>query len=283
MPPRSNPTARQERLGAELRKLREGAGITARSAARAIGMDQAKMSHLEAGRVAVGGERVRTLSAHYGVTDGVLVEALATMADERVRGWWNAYRDVLPQSFLDLAELEHHATYVNSIEITQAPGLLQTEEYARALFTYMDPGRSQADLSARVEHRLRRQDVLDRTPRLAVEMVIHEAALRICVADRAVARAQLERFLEESERDNVAIRVIPFRAEGFGSPGYSMTYVGGSVPRLDTVQVDAVHAGVLLDDAAQLRTHRDLYAKVRDLALAPAESRDLISEVRQQM
>src|SRR5689334_3086007 len=108
MPARSVITARQERLGAELRKLRERAGLSGRDAARVLGIAETKLSSTEVGRVGVSAERVRHLASEYACDDAALIEALAAMATERVRGWWTEYRELVPIGYLDLAELEYH-------------------------------------------------------------------------------------------------------------------------------------------------------------------------------
>lgn len=271
---RSQPTARQIRLGSELKKLRERAEITAREAARLTGTDHTRLSHIEAGRVAVSPDSVRGLAAEYGVAGETLSDALADMAGERFRGWWEQYRGLIPEGFLDLAELEQHATFMRAVEITQIPGILQTEEHARAVFEQgMPPGHGPSDLAARVGHRMARRSRLEEDSATPYEAVIHEAALRIRAADRKLASRQLAALVEASERENITLRVIPFDTDGFATAGYSMLYVGGPVPQLDTVQLDAVHSGVLIDDEAQLKRHRDLYDRVCSHSLEPDESR----------
>src|ERR1044072_4612706 len=106
---RREPTARQVRLGTELRRLREAAGLTAIEAAALLGANRAQMSHIESGLAGVSEERLRRLASHYACTDKEFIEALAAMATDRTRGWWEEYRGLLPTSFLDLSELEHHA------------------------------------------------------------------------------------------------------------------------------------------------------------------------------
>ncbi|MCT2590210.1 helix-turn-helix domain-containing protein [Streptomyces sp. N2-109] len=141
-----------------MKRLREHAGLTARDAARLIAVDQAKMTHIEAGRISVGDATVRSLATGYGVTDHGLVDALAVMALERTVGWWRAYSDLLPRGFLDLAELEHHASYVRTVEVTQIPGLLQTEAHARSVFENgLTAELPQRELDARVAHRMERR------------------------------------------------------------------------------------------------------------------------------
>lgn len=176
---RTQVTARQERLGAELRKLREAAGLKGREAASLLGTDAGRLSQIESGVAGVSEETVRRLVAHYACTDAALIEALVAMATERVRGWWEEYRGLLPSAFLDLAELEHHATYRADVECLHIPGLLQTEEYARAVFAYRIPELPSEELELRVRHRMGRKAIIERPEPVPYEAVIHEAALRI--------------------------------------------------------------------------------------------------------
>ncbi|MFF4490980.1 helix-turn-helix domain-containing protein [Streptomyces sp. NPDC001544] len=283
MPPRLQPTAHQIRLGAELRKLREAAGLKAREAAALLGSNSVQMSHIEAGIGGVSEERVRRLAAHYGCTDAGLVSALVSMATERTRGWWEEYRDLLPQPFLDLAELEHHASYRRDVDFLHVPGLLQTEDYALALFSYVNPEFPKSDLERWVEHRMKRRVIIERPDPIPYETVIHEAALRIRVGDRSAARAQLARILELSEADHVTVRVIPFDLDGFAGAGSAMVYAGGPVPKLDTVVRDGPHGPVFIDAEAQLVRYRTLFRRVEAASFEPERSRDLIFRMMKEL
>lgn len=283
MPRRRQPTARQERLGIELRKLREAAGLKAREAAALIGSDSAQMSQMESGSAGVSEQRIRSLAAHYACTDEELIEALVAMASDQTRGWWEDYRGKLPTPFLDIAELEHHATYRRDVESLNIPGLLQTEAYAHAVFSYRVPELPRADTEMRVEHRMRRRTVIEGPTPIPYEAVIHEAALRIRVGDRAAAQAQLIRVLELSEADHVTVRVIPFDLDGFAGAWSTMMYVGGSVPKLDTVVRDAPHGTALVESEAQLGAFRTLFRKVEAVSLEPERSRDFILRLAKEL
>jgi len=283
MPARIQPTSRQVRLGVELRKLREAAGMTSREAARLLGTNPAQMSQIEAGNAGVSAERVRRLGVQYACADQELIDALAEMATDRTRGWWEEYRDALPPGFLDLAELEHHARYLRVISTAHVPGLLQTEEYARAVFAYMVPELPTSELDPRVAHRMRRRVVLEREGAVAYEAVVHEGVLRTRVADRPAARAQLEEILRQSERPNVTVRVIPFDADGFAGANTSMLYAGGPVPQLDTAKRDAPHGGPFLDAESQLARFRTLFRKVESASLDPVRSRDFIHRLAKEL
>lgn len=186
MPPRDNPTARQARLGSELRKLRERAGRTAREAAGLISTDQARISHVEAGRSGIGEERIRRLASFYACDDEELVEALCVISREhRGQFWWDEYRGTLAPGFLNIAELEHHASHMRCLQSMTLPGLLQTPEYARALFEGVLPKLPEDEVEARVEHRMRRQSVLDsdKPPRSR-----RSCTRRACACGSAAAR-----------------------------------------------------------------------------------------------
>jgi transcriptional regulator with XRE-family HTH domain len=283
MPRRQQPTARQERLGAELRKLREAAGLKGREAAALLGTDSAQVSQIEAGTAGVSEARVRQLAAHYSCTDSTLTEALAAMATDRVRGWWEEYRGLLPDPFLDVAELEYHATYRHDIEFLYVPGLLQTEAYARAVFSYRVPELPREETELRVRHRMRRKYIFEGADPTPYEAVIHEAALRIRVEDRATARTQLAQALDMSDADHITLRVIPFDLDGVAGAWSTMMYAGGPVPKLDTAVRDAPHGTALIDSEAQLGAFRMLFRKVERMSLEPDRSRDFIHDLYKEL
>ncbi|MFH9553757.1 helix-turn-helix domain-containing protein [Streptomyces sp. NPDC017435] len=279
MATRRHPTARQVRLGSELRKLRDAAGLKATAAATLLGVSSVQMSQIESGIAGVSEERVRRLAANYACSDDVLIDALVAMATDRTPGWWEEYRGVLPAAYLDLSELDHHATFRHDVAVIHAPGLFQTEDYARALFAYMNPEFPKSEVEHRVRHRMERRVVIEGAGPIPYETVIHEAALRIRVAGRSTSRAQLNRILELSELEHISVRVVPFELDDFAGAGSSMVYVGGAVPRLDTVVRDAPHGTGFVDSEAQLEHFRMLFRRVQGESLDPGQSRDLIHEL----
>ncbi|MEO3978461.1 helix-turn-helix transcriptional regulator [Streptomyces sp. CAU 1734] len=278
MPPRSYPTARQRRLGAELRKLRERAGMSGATAAAFLGGERAQISHIESGRYGVSAERVRRLAAHYSATDRHLVDALAQMAEERTKGWWEAYRGVLSPGFPDLAELEHHATGVRQIQMLHIPGLLQTREYARELILGGVAGLPEAELAPRVEFRISRRGIFDRPVPTRYEALVHEAALRMRYCSDEVMRGQLEFLHEVSHWPSVTVRVIPFGARITGSV-HSMMYASAGIPPLDTVQLDSAFGSGFLDAEPQLARYRVLLESAGAAALDPDESRTALRRI----
>lgn len=275
---RREPTARQMRLGVELRRLREAAGLNAVEAAALLGVNRVQISQIESGTAGVSEQRLRRLASHYACTDAEFINALVAMATDRTRGWWEEYRGLLPTSFLDLSELNHHASFRRDVAILYVPGLLQTENYARAVFSSRVPELTQEELDLRVSHRMAGQQIT-----VPYELVIHESALRIRVGDRADSRAQLNKLVELSEWDNITLRVIPFDLDGFARAASTMTYVGGPVPKLDTVVRDVPHGSAFIDSEAQLSAFRTRFRKVEAVSLEPERSRDFIHRLAKEL
>ncbi len=241
------------------------------------------MSQIEAGSSGISEERLRRLAAHCACTDEELIEALVAMATDRTRGWWEEYRGILPPVNLDLAEAEHHAMFLREVVITYVPGLLQTPDYARAVFGYMRPELPESELTPRVEHRMRRRSVIEDNEPTRYDAIVHEFALRIRVANRQVSRAQLLQILEQTEQQHVTVRVIPTDQDNFGGAGASMMYMGGPVPQLDTGLREGATGTAFIDAEPQLNTLRTLFRKVEKATLDPDASRDFIHRLSKEL
>ncbi|MZD17114.1 helix-turn-helix domain-containing protein [Streptomyces sp. SID5476] len=277
---RGSPTGRQLRLGTELRKMRDRAGLTSTQAAQLLGIKQNQVSNIEAGRHGVSPERLRTIACHYDCSDKALVDALTAMPPDRKRGWWEEYRELLSSGLLDLAEAEHHAHSLRSTTTARVPGLLQTREYALEIFRQAVVELSPPDIEHRLSFRIKRQAVLFRgenpTPYAAI---VHEAALRMKVGGPTVARQQLQHLLDMSERDHVTLRAVTFDVGAYPGSGQSIYYLHGAVPQLDTVQLDQSHGATFVDAEAQLHKYRTLFDRIEAIALNPDKTRDLIHNV----
>lgn len=284
MPPTNSPTLRQRRLGAELRKLRERAGLTATGAAEVLGVNQARVSMIETGRTPVSADRLRAMAGVYDCTDERLIDALAAMTGRRARGWWEEYRDHVPVALVDLAELEHHASGLRAALLIHIPALLQTTDHARALFQAVVPPMRQYEIEHRLTHRMKRQGVLHRADPPRYTAIVHEAALRMNFGGPVVARGQLKHLLDMSELPHVTVRAIPFGTDHFPTTGQSFDYVDGPVPQLDTVQLDSHHGACeFLDAEAQLDKYRAVLDRMESCALGPTEARDHIHRLIQNL
>ncbi|MFG2683001.1 helix-turn-helix domain-containing protein [Streptomyces sp. NPDC048392] len=276
---RTSATARQKRLGIEVRRMRTSAGMSAEFAAGLLGVDRGTISHIESGVRAVSPERIRTLACNCDCPDPAYVEALAGMAATGRRGWWERYRGSLPQGMLDIAELEAHTVRMRAAYSMHIPGLLQTSDHAMAVFRVVIPQLPEHEVALRLAHRVERQNVLDGAEATPLIAIVHEAALRMQFGGREVAKAQLRHVLEKSEQDNVTVLVIPFAAGAFPGAGQTVLYAEGPVAQLDTVQVDSSHGPDFLHAEAQLAKYRAHLDWMERIALSSAKSRDFIREI----
>ncbi|MER7845873.1 helix-turn-helix transcriptional regulator [Kitasatospora sp. NPDC096077] len=281
MPPsKIPPSIRQRRLGAELRRLREQAGLSVTRAGELHGTQQSRISNIESGGYPVSADRVRALARLYGCTDEALIDALTCMTGGRTRGWWEEYREILPAGALDLAEVEHHSRSMRIATVIHLPGLLQTAEHARALFRDVVPPLSPPEVEHLVSHRIKRQAVLYGEQPMPLSAVVHETALRMGFGGPKVVRDQLEHLLTMGEYPHIDLRVIPFGTGSFPSSGAGIVYFAAEVARLDSVQVDGDRFE-FIDTEPQLIKYRAVLDRLEATALGPEASRDLIHRTAQ--
>ncbi|MER5304789.1 helix-turn-helix transcriptional regulator [Streptomyces lasiicapitis] len=227
-------TIRQRRFGAELRQLREATGMSAPRAAELLGTDRTTISNTEAGRFGISEQRLRQPASIYECDDPTLIDALATMTGGRSSGW----SDGVPRqgaarlSGRGRAGASRHVT--RTLQTAHLPGMFQVEDHARALFDLFIPALPRLEVELRIAQRLARHTVITKTPAVRYRGLIHEAALRMQVGRQHVAKTQLDRLLEESERDNVTLLVIPFNVGGFPMAGDSVLYAAADSPRIST-------------------------------------------------
>ncbi|MFE4519195.1 helix-turn-helix domain-containing protein [Kitasatospora sp. NPDC056783] len=283
MPPGTTPSARQERVGIELRKMRDCAGRTTAEAAALFGISRTKITQIEKAQYPINAERVRMLASDFQESDTAFVEALGAMAEERHRGWWEDFRGSVPVGFLDIAEMEYFAKGMRTYQVSHVPGAMQTEAYSRAIFGEVYPPLPARLLEGRLEHRLKRSEVLMREGAQPYSALVHEAALHMRFGGRAAARQQLDKLLEFSELPHVTLQVISFNADGFIGAGQGVFYAKGPVPRLDTVQLDAVGGPAFLHEQKQLKNYRHIIDTMTKRSLSESQSRDAIKLIKKEI
>ncbi|MFH8286224.1 helix-turn-helix domain-containing protein [Streptomyces antibioticus] len=283
MTTRSTPTERQKRLGAEMRRMRLAAGVTTEDAAGLLGINRTRLSNMESGIRPFSADRIRTLACNYGCPDESYVDALIAIAESKERGWWEQYRGTLPTGLLDIAEVEWHAARIRTVQFMHVPGLLQTEEYARGVFSAVLPPIRRLDVELRVAHRMERQQVFERPSPPGYLAYVHEAALRMRFGGDGTTREQLRHAAERSEQDGIDVRIIPMSVSGFPGAGHAMLYADGPVRQLDTVQLDSAHGPVFTDAETQLTKYRAHLDWMDEAALPTAASRDLILAIAREL
>ncbi|MER5378394.1 helix-turn-helix transcriptional regulator [Streptomyces sp. NPDC002553] len=278
------PAVRRRKLGAELRALRTGAGLTSGEAARLVGWHQSKVSRIETGSSGAKPADVRSLLDAYGVGDPQLREvmlALAGLDDGAGRDhWWHAYRGVLPPTYRDFISLESQARAMRTLETTVVPGLLQTAEYARAVTRAAVGGVSEERLDTLVEVRLARQEVLRARPPLELDAVLDEAVLRREVGGQEVMARQLERLMEAARLPQVRLQVLPFTAGAhIGVTGPFVVFSFSSTSDLDVVVLDHLTSTLYLERKEDLRVYTEAFNALQANALSPDDSLEYIAAI----
>ncbi|MER6397751.1 helix-turn-helix transcriptional regulator [Kitasatospora sp. NPDC001603] len=278
MPPRLSPTVRQQRLGIELRKMREHADMTAKAMAAALGTDVAKISQMENGKAGISTDRLNSWAVSSKCGNTSLIEALTLMTHDRGKRWWHSFRGRVPSGMLDIAELEYHAESLLVLNTVSIPGLLQTSQYSAAMFSRLRPPLPRHDTEVRTAFRIQRQQVLTggTSPFTAF---IHEAALRMQFGGPAVLRDQLASLLHDASRPGITIRAIPFSLDTYPGSGEDLFFAQGPVPELDTVQIDLTQGPQFIHAEAELDSYRAIIAESEAIALSPDDSIDFIHRI----
>jgi transcriptional regulator with XRE-family HTH domain len=284
MPPRKNPTVRQKRLGAELRKLRESAGMSIDDAAQVLECGKAKISRIETGVNGIRSAELKALLDAYGVQDEGLVQALSEMAREgRRRNWWNRYGDVLSGGFADLIELESQAVRLHAWETILVPGLLQTPDYMRVLFRRGRFETPESELEEHVRGRLHRQLILDGGPSPELWVVLYEAVLHARFGGPDVMRDQLMHLVHMAQGERVTVQVLPYTADSHRGVNGPFGIVGMSDPGMDVVRTETAVSTLYVEDDAQVAAYKLMFDQLRAVALGPGPSLNLIQGLAQRL
>lgn len=275
-PTTGGPTVRRILVGAQLRRLREAKGITRDDAGYVIRGSGSKISRLELGRVSFKERDIADLLTHYGVEDPEQREALLELArDANSPGWWHTYDDVLPTWFETYVGLEEAASMIRSYEVQFVPGLLQTEDYARAVIVAGRPELRAEEVERRVGLRLHRQKVLSRSHPTQVWVVVDEAALRRPIGGAKVMRAQIQRLLDLAAMPNITIQIMPFRFGGHAAEGGAFSILRFPEPDLpDVVYVEQLVSALYLDK----REHVDRYLETMNRLTLDSQPPEMSSE-----
>ncbi|MGH3600754.1 MAG: helix-turn-helix domain-containing protein [Pseudonocardiaceae bacterium] len=267
------PTALRIVLGNQLRQLREASGITTGAAGHAIRASHAKISRMELGRVSFKERDVADLLTLYGVTDerdrGAFL-ALARRAN--VPGWWHHYGDILPSWFEMYIGLEQASSIIRTYEPQLVPGLLQTQEGARAVIQMGHPTGSAEDIERRVALRMKRQRVLTQPGAPSLWAVVDEAALWR-LDGRSTLQGQIQHLIEMAELPNVTLQVMPFYSGAHAAVGGPFTMLRFSEPDLpDLVYLEQLTSALYLDKNEDVQHYLVVMDRLCVQAKSPSET-----------
>ncbi|WP_181807896.1 helix-turn-helix domain-containing protein [Streptomyces shenzhenensis] len=278
----SAPTVLRMILGRRLQERRQEAGVSLEDAARALRVTPLTIRRLEKAEVTLKPLYVDKLLETYGADQQERDEFVTFAERANEPGWWHTYRDVLPAWFSAYVSLETGATTLRTYEPHYVTGLLQTPEYARSVLSGGFPNDSDEDLERRVNLRLRRQVLLERSDAPTLWVVMEEAVLHRVVGGPEVMREQIERLLEISELAHVSVDVVPFTAGAHVGACAPFTYFRFAEPELpDVVYTEILSGAMYLDQRSDVVAHLEAHNRMA-LLTSDAQSRGLLNRMRKE-
>ncbi|MEU6658157.1 helix-turn-helix transcriptional regulator [Streptomyces sp. NPDC046821] len=279
---RPAPTVGQVVLGRRLRELRESAGLHRDEAASALRVTGATIRRMETAEVALKIPYVQMLLELYGVPEQE-AEAFVALAEEaNLPGWWQRFHDILPDWFSMYVSLESAANLIRSYEPHFVPGLLQTEEYARAVLDAGTIGRAHPDdLERHVTLRMARQALLTREDPPHLWAIMDETVLRRLPGGPQVMRGQLDRLIEATELPHVTLQVAEFSSgphPGTYGPFTLFRFPVRELP--DMVFSEYVTGALYLDDRIEVGAHLEVLDHIAALAASAERTVELLRKLR---
>src|SRR5215467_3848424 len=277
-----SPTVRRRRLAAELRGIREDKGKSGDTVAAALKWSPSKISRYERARTGLRPREVERLLDYYEITGPRRALLLGLAEDAAQKGWWEEHADSLSDDYKQFIGLEYEATSMAIWHVDVVTGLLQTEAYARHIigsYSRVEPV-PPGMIGRLVAVRMRRQQVLDRDG-LQLSVVLDESVLRRRIGDELVMYEQLQRLVQEADRANLTLQVLPLDAQhtvfgesfvilSFGSDGDAMLQ--------DVVSTEHLRHDSSLEGERETYLHRIAFQMLAGASLDPAASRALILE-----
>ena len=282
----NSPYARRLRLARELIQLRKESGLTHAELAARIGQSRAQVSRLENGHVVDLDDVIKILEV-FGVVDERWTEVVTIARDAAERGWWESNRAMGARQARS-ANLEAGAVSIREFQMAFIPGLLQTPEFARArVDAERDQGGGTYSAEKNAEARLGRQRMLRRPDGPTYDVVVDELAIRRAAVPPEVLRAQLLHVAATvNGSPRITAQVLPLTAEidGYGSPrsAFSIyTFADPKDPRV--VTVDTVTDDLVLTDVTDVRRYETMFTRIREAAMSPDESVELLIDIARSM
>lgn len=277
MPPvRHSLTVRGRRLARELRATREHTGLTLEQASAALGWNRFKLGRIEAGKTRVSSPDVARILDVYGIDPSVHASIVQLARDASRRGWWSSYSGIFVGGFVGL---EDEASEIRTYQVQLIPGLLQTEEYARAVISAGVPG-DPDEVEKRLRARMARKTLLSRPDAPTLKAVLAEPALRQRVGGGAVMRDQLAELIKAAGRPNVTVRILPqvvgARA-GIEGPFVILNFEDELDP--DIGYAEGMYGNIFIEGIEQVARCTVEFDRIWEAALGEEASERLIADI----
>jgi transcriptional regulator with XRE-family HTH domain len=277
-------TVRSRRLALELKHFREQAGLTGEQVAEPMGWSVAKVYRIEGDKVRILVRDVQRLLNLYQVT-GAQADAVLELARQaRMKDWWQQYSGAIPEWFQFYVGLEAAASAVHGYESELVPGLLQTEDYVRAIMSTAPAPESDDDIERQIQVRMERQKRLTAPDAPDLWVVLNEGVIRRTVGGAKVMREQLQRLADISKLSNVTLQVLTYDAgahPAMHGAFWIMQFPEPADP--DVVYVEAQTGALYLEMPEDVGRYSLMFDHLRAQALSPEASRDLMAQLANAM
>ena len=276
---------RRRRLAAELRRLREAAGLTCDEVAARLEFSASKISRIETGRVLVSPRDVRDLLETYGVPEDQRGRLIQLAHESRQKGWWQGFGYSVDPHLATYLGMEGTASEIRYYSATRIPALLQTEDYTRAIIRTIAPKMDPDIYKQRVEVRMRRQEVLEGDNRPRYRVLLDEAVLHRSIGDPAVMADQLDKVLEVERQGKVTIQVIPFDVGTYAAQesNFVLLEFGGKSLMSPVIFIEGLTGNQYIQRPSDIARYREAIEYLRDAALSPRDSVKFIREKRREL
>lgn len=283
---RASPTVPTRRVAATLRAFREQADLTIAKAAEQVGHDGSWLSRIENRENRAGTGDAIALMRLYGAEDPV-IDAVAEVARQaRQRGWWQRYGKTIPDWFGQYLGLESDASAIREYDCQAVPGLLQTEEYARAAILAAATPALPEEIEQFVRLRIDRQELLDSDDPPQVRAVLDESVLQREVGGPRVLREQIDHLVDlATHRPSVQVQLLANRAGAHAGMNGSFVLLDFPPPPAPypaaaaddrIAYVDTLLGARYFDEPGDVAAYSEVFEQIRAEALTPDESVDLL-------
>ncbi|MET8177580.1 helix-turn-helix transcriptional regulator [Streptomyces sp. NPDC005336] len=283
-PASAAPTVLRRVLGKRLRHLRERAKVSFEEAAQTIEVTPLTVRRMEKAEVGLKIPYLKELLRNYGVRGPEIEDFLALAREANQPGWWHQFRDVLPDWFSAYVSLESEATVIRAYEPHYVPGLLQTEDYARAVLRIGFPHVTEAELERRIALRVKRQTLLAKPDAPTIWAILDETALRRPIGGDEVMRHQIDHMIDSLERPQVRLQIMRFAAGGhpgaFG-PFHYFRFGFSELP--DVVYTESLTGAVYVEQPAEVVAYLEVLDRMAIQAEPIGDTSTILAELRKEL
>ncbi|MEV7010152.1 helix-turn-helix transcriptional regulator [Streptosporangium sp. NPDC051022] len=273
----TSPTVRHRRLGRELRRLREGAGLTLEEVATRLRWSTAKLSRIENARTMPSGTDIASACDLYGVALPAKEALIQLCRDAGQRGWWTAYSDVFAGAYVGL---ESEASAIRTWEPLLIPGLLQSEDYAREIIRAVRPESAVTEIDRRVDARMARKINLLGAHAPKLHVLMDECALRRPVGPPGAMARQLGEILQVASWPNITIQVMPLQAGVHSGLEGAFSLLSFEAEDPVVGYIGCPGGEIYVEAMEQVHNLKLSFERLASVCLSPQESAALITAVR---